>query len=162
MYIIRWRLIHQVSVSIMLVVVVLFLSAGRIHAQILTTNTYLNPFAVELAIIASMLRTLSSPFSAYTDNQYSSYNPFSMPYTTIPADPDYNLLPYPLRLNNFQNISSQFVPYDVYNPVSFLRSGYPDLSSLAPAAFSPAYSALPLAAPGPFIPMVFPYPFFLY
>jgi hypothetical protein len=85
-----------------------------------------------------------------------------MPYTTIPTDPDYNVLPYPLRLTNTQGISSLFPSYDVYNPVSFLRSGYPDLSGTAPAAFSPFFSPLPLATGIPFLPPVFPYPFFLF
>lgn len=162
MYIIKRRLIQRVAASIMPVFIVLFLSAGRIYAQLSITNPSQNPFVIELAILASMLRTLSSPFSGYTENQYSSYDPFSMPYTTIPADPDYNVLPYPLRLNNIQTISPLLAPYDVYNPVSFLRSGYPDLSRITSAAFSPSYPALPWTAPVPFIPSMFTYPFPLF
>lgn len=162
MYIVKRRYIHRVPVSIMPLIIVLFLSAGRIHAQISITNPYLNPFVAELTILATMLRTLSSPFSAYTENQYSSYNPFSVPYTTIPSDPDYNWLPYPLRLNTPQNIPSLFPSYDVYNPAAFLRSGYPDLSGTTSAAFSPFFSPLLWAAPIPFIPPVFPSPFPLF
>lgn len=143
----------------------------------LINNLILNPFIFEIALLSNMISTLSSPFSFYTNDPYSSYDPYTLPYTTIPNSKDFSPLPYPYKIGNTNGIDLLFNTYDVYNPVSFLNSGYPDLSIFAPGfpyieesirlnLLSPFFQSnltsviLPFFPPGPF-PGIVPNPFFL-
>jgi hypothetical protein len=137
----------------------------------------LNPFLIEITLLANMINTLSSPFSPYTNNSYSSYDPFALPYTTIPDSPDYNPLPYPFVFSNPTSTNFLYKTYDDYNPVSFLNSGYPDFSitalffptitesinsNLLSQSFQPGLAGVyaPLVPPGLF-PGLIPNLFFL-
>lgn len=91
-------------------------------------NLILNPFLLDIILVSNMISTLSSPFSIYTNDPYSSYDPYALPYTTIPISEDYSPLPYPFKISNTTEINFPYNSYDTYNPVSFLNSGYPDLS----------------------------------
>jgi hypothetical protein len=95
-------------------------------------NLTFNPFVFEITLLSNMISTLSSPFSFYTNNPYSSYDPYTLPYTTIPISEDFNPFPYPYKIGNTTGINLLFNTYDIYNPVSFLNSGYSDLSIFAP------------------------------
>jgi hypothetical protein len=95
-------------------------------------NLILNPFVFEITLLSNMISTLSSPFSAYTNDPYSSYDPYSLPYSTIPNSTDFSPFPYPFKIANTTGINLQFNTYDTYNPVTFLNSGYPDLSIISP------------------------------
>ena len=108
------------------------LSALQVFAQNTFINSLgLNPFILEISLLANIISTSSSPFSVYTNDQYSSYDPFTLPYTTIPNSKDFNPFPYPFKIGNTTGLDFSFETNDVYNPVSFLNSGYPDLSITA-------------------------------
>lgn len=123
-----------INTCILIVVTSLFvlLTTMQVFAQdAFINNLALNPFVLEIALLTNMISTLSSPFSFYTKNPYSSYDPYAPPYVTIPNSKDFNPLPYPYKIGNTTGIDFLFKTYDVYNPVSFLNSGYPDLSITA-------------------------------
>ena len=129
----------------------------QVFAQVPFSNsTDTNPLALEIALLRYLITNLSSPFSVYREDPYSSYNPFSQPYVTIPNSPGYSLLPYPFSLESSTSSDSFYKTYDVYNPVSFLNSGYPD----PPINPFTSLSFEGTAAFNPFAPFFFPSPFF--
>ena len=116
---------------------------------------YNSPWSLQVALFRYMINTLSSPFSAYTNDPYSSYDPFSLPYVTIPNSPGYDLFPFPYHVGSPSGTDFVFKSYDVYNPVSFLNSGNTDFSlpnisvyvppflqTGFPAAISPFYNPI--------------------
>ena len=135
----------------------IFFLTVQVFAQVPSANNIAtNPLALEIALLRYLISTLSSPFSVYTEDPYSSYNPFGMPYVTIPNSPGYSLLPYPFSLESSTSSDSFYKTYDVYNPVSFLNSGYPD----PPISPFTSLSFEGTAAFNPFSPFFFPSPFF--
>jgi hypothetical protein len=133
-----------------------FFVSLQVFAQVSTINDlFLNPLFLDFAILTKIMSTLSSPFSIYSQDPYSSYDPFSTPYTTIPSSPGYNLLPYPFHNISSASSNSFYNGYEVYNPVSFLNTGYNDsfnniltfqtiapfLSPAIPGSFFPGISA---------------------
>ncbi|MFX0135819.1 MAG: hypothetical protein ACFFDN_19405 [Candidatus Hodarchaeota archaeon] len=118
-YMNAWILIIAASFLILLPTMQVF--AQNIFINGLT----LNPFVLEIALFANMISTLSTPFSAYTKNPYSSYDPFEPPYITIPNSTDFNPFPYPYKIGSTTGINFPYKTYEVYNPISFLNSGYP-------------------------------------
>ena len=166
----------NVYVLIIATLLFVFFSEMQVFAQATSINNLvLNPFVFEITLLSNMINTLYSPFSSYTNDQYSSYDPYSLPYTTIPYSTDFNLLPYPFKIKNATGINPQFNTYDVYNPVSFLNSGYPDLSVIAPGfpyinesiglnllspIIQPGLSGVPLSYfPTGLFPGFIPYPY---
>jgi len=136
----------------------IFFFTVQVFAQVPFFNsTDTNPLALEIALLRYLITNLSSPFSVYTEDPYSSYNPFSMPYVTIPNSPGYSLLPYPFSLASSASSDTFYKTYDVYNPVSFLNSWYtePQINPLTSLTFEGASTL------NPFSPFFFPSPFFM-
>lgn len=118
-----------------ILIAALFLFSLLVSMQVFAQETFindfsLNPFLLEIALLTNMIRTLSSPFSIYTNNPYSSYDPYEPPYITIPNSPDYGLLPFPYKIGSTTGTNFIYRPYEAYNPVSFVNSGYPDFLTM--------------------------------
>ncbi|MGA1839877.1 MAG: hypothetical protein ACMUIU_04545 [bacterium] len=178
MFFLNKYLLFIVCVLIVVTFLFAFFTEMQVFAQTTSVNNLiLNPFVFEIALLSNMISTLSSPFSFYTNDPYSSYYPYSLPYSTIPNSADFNPFPYPFNISNTTGINLQFNTYDIYNPVSFLNSGYPDLSIIAPGfpyinesiglnllspVFQPNFTGLTFPFfPTGFFPGFLPYPFAL-
>ena len=133
-------------VALALLFFFIFFITVQIFAQ--DVGTYISPWNLEIALFRYMIQNLSSPFSVYTNTPYSSYDPFSLPYVTIPNSPGYDLFPFPYHVGSPTVSDSVFKSYDVYNPVSFLNStnssfSLPNLSVFTPPLFQTGFPIAP-------------------
>lgn len=104
-----------------LIINIFIFNIFSLSAQVFPFNNLIyDPFTITLLIASGSYNPFSSPFSLYTDDPYSSYDPSYSDSTT-------GISPFPfssqniLNLGNILNTNATYV----YNPVSVLNTENP-------------------------------------